>query len=159
MKRAIAGPSLRTLVAAAIGRVFTQCSNDAELVDYRKSGTSKGLVNGVLVKTDNLLTMEKDHVQSRMNWEISHPNWVIRFVERRELGLDGSCVKAGPYQVSLLGDLTEAARFLGLARTIFLNALKGDGWSRSDVIIEGLRWVDVPYAAETPQLRLVLQGS
>lgn len=159
MKRAIAGPTLRALVAAAIGRVFVQCGNEAGVADYRNSGTSVGEVNGVQLRTENVITVASDHVQSRMNWEIGQDSWTLRFVERRRLNDEGSFVKSAPYQVALLGDLIDAARFLGLPRAMYLDALKADGWSPADVVIESLRWVDAPHGTETPHLRLVLQGS
>ncbi len=159
MKRAIAGPTMRALIAAAIGRVFVQCGSDAGVADYRKSGVSAGDINGVQLRTENCISIEPGCIQARLNWEIRHAKWTLRFTERRELDEDGAFVRAAPYQIALLGDLLEAARFLGLARTMYLDALKADGWSANDVTVEGLRWVEVPYGAETPHLRLVLQGS
>lgn len=159
MKRAVAGPTLRALVAAVIGRMFIQCGDEAGIADYGRSGVSKDEIKGVQFSADNLITVESKAVRSRINWEVAHSQWTLRFVERRQMDGNGAFVKSAPYQISLLGDLLEAARFLGIARTMFLDALRADGWSPADVAIEGLRWIDTPYSAEIPHLRLMLQGT
>lgn len=158
MKRAIAGPTLRALVASALGRVFAQVGDDGAVADYRRSGTSCGSFNGVDLRTDNVLTIEPGSVRSRMVWEIANLDWTLHFTERRELDAEGHFVKSAPYQIALIGDLLEAARFLGIPRQMFLDSLRADGWSAFDVTIESLRWIDVPAGLEAPQLRLVLQG-
>ena len=47
MKRAIAGPTLRALVASALGRVFAQVGDNGAAADYRRSGVSSGSFNGL----------------------------------------------------------------------------------------------------------------
>lgn len=158
MKRAIAGPTLRGLVATAIGRVFAQVGDEGGVADYRCSGTSTGFFGGVQLKTNNVLAVDEDAVRSRMAWEIGHPDWTLHFTERRQLAPEGSFVKSAPYQIALLGDLLEAARFLEIPRQMFFDALRVDGWSAAETTVESLRWTDARFGGETPQLRLVLQG-
>ena len=145
MNRTIAGPTLRALASAAVGRLLVQLDGGQSIADYSRSGVLKDEVDGVTVRTSNVITVEPPDVQSRLTWEIEHELWALRFTERRALGEDGIFVKTAPHQVILEGDLTEAARYLGIPRELFYEALRADGWSHAAITIEALRWLKIPY--------------
>lgn len=156
VKKTIAGPSLRALVAAAIGRNLIQLDDGRGLADYSRSGSLREEVHGVTIVTFNVITVVPPDVVSRLTWQINHPLWTLSFTERRALDEDGMFVKSAPHQAWLEGDLANAAAFLGIPRELFLDALRADGWSHSDVIIEKLRWLSVPFGRESHNLREVM---
>ena len=156
MKKTIAGPSLRALAAAAVGRNLFQLNDGGGPADYSRSGTLREEVKDITVFTYNQITVVPPDVQSRLTWEIMHPLWTMSFVERRLLDSEGEFVKSGPHQVRLEGDLVEAARFLGIPKELFLDALRADAWSHSEIMIEKLRWPSIPMVRETQSLREVM---
>ena len=88
---------------------------------------------------------------------MTHPAWALSFIERRRL--EGTAfVRSAPYQVSLTGDLVDAARFLGIPRLLFVEALRADGWSPASIVVEQLRWFDIPVPGEPTTLRLVMRS-
>lgn len=156
MKKTIAGPSLRALAAAAVGRNLVQLYDGQGPADYSRSGTLREEVKDITVFTYNQITVVPPNVQSRLTWEITHPSWTLSFVERRMLDEEGEFVKSGPHQVCLDGDLVEAARFLDIPKELFFDALRGDGWSHAEIMIEKLRWPKIPMLRETQHLRDVM---
>lgn len=156
MKKTIAGPSMRALVAAAVGRNLVQLSDERGPPDYSRSGSLREEVKDITVLTYNLITVVPPDVLSRLTWEITHPMWNLSFTERRMLAEEGVFLKSAPHQVHLEGDLVEAARFLGIAKELFLDALRADGWSHAAIMIEKLRWPSIPMLRETQSLRDVM---
>ena len=156
VNKTIAGPSLRALAAAAVGRNLILLNDGPGCADYSRSGSLREEVKDVTILTYNMITVAPPNVQSRLTWEFTHPLWAMSFVERRELDPDGSFVKSGPHQVWLEGDLVEAARFLGIPKELFVDALRADGWSHAYIMIEKLRWPNVPLLRETQSLRDVM---
>lgn len=151
-----AGPSLRALVAAAIGRLFLQLEVGGPL-DYSVSGERAEERYGLTLAWSNVISVEPPEVHSRLTWEVTHPAWALSFIERRRL--EGTAfVRSAPYQVSLTGDLVEAARFLAIPRLLFIEALRSDGWSPASIVVEQLRWFDIPVPGEPTTLRLVMQS-
>lgn len=151
-----AGPSLRALIAAAIGRLFLQLDVGGPL-DYSISGERAEELYGLTLAWSNVISVEPPEIHSRLTWEITHPAWTLSFIERRRLQ-DTSFVRSAPYQVSLRGDLVDAAQFLDIPRELFIEALRSDGWSRAAIVIEQLRWFDIPIPGEPTTLRLVMQA-
>lgn len=156
VNKTIAGPSLRALAAAAVGRNLIQLDHGPGCADYSRSGALREEVKDVTVLTYNIITVAPPDVQSRLTWEFNHPRWALSFVERRELDTDGTFVKSGPHQVWLEGDLVEAARFLGIAKELFVDAVRADGWSHSDIMIGKMRWPNIPLLQEMQSLREVM---
>lgn len=156
MKNTIAGPSLRALAAAAIGKNLVQLYDGQAHADYSRSGTLREEVKDITVFTYNEITVLPPDVKSRRKWEITHPLWTLSFVERRMLDEEGEFVKSGPHQVWLEGDLGEAARFLGIPKELFMDALRGDGWGHADMVVEKLRWPSMPMLRETQSIREVM---
>lgn len=154
----IAGPSLCALAAAAIGRLLVQLDNGARAADYSRSGTLRDKVNGVVLMTANVITVEPPEVASRLTWYITHSSWTLTFMDRRSLSQDGTFVKSAPCVVSLGRDLLEAARFLDIPLELFLEALRADGCSHAERMIQILRWLNVPYARDPQSLRVVIQS-
>ena len=154
----VAGPSVRALAAAAVGRLLVLLDDGRGLADYGRSGDVKEEVNGVTLSTSNVITVQRSDVQSRLTWQIVHELWTMRFTERRSMEDDGSFVKSAPHQVSLQGDLVDAARFLGIPRELFYEALRADGWSYADVTIERMRWLNIPYFWDPRSLRVVMES-
>jgi hypothetical protein len=113
-------------------------------------------VKDVTVFTYNEITVLPPDVKSRLTWELTHPRWTLSFVERRMLDGEGDFVKSAPHQVHLEGDLVEAARFLDIPKELFIDALRADGWSHADIIVEKLRWPSIPMLRETQNLREVM---
>ena len=151
-----AGPSLRALVAAAIGRLFLQLEVGGPL-DYSVSGERAEERYGLTLAWSNVISVEPPEVHSRLTWEVTHPAWALSFIERRRL--EGTAfVRSAPYQVSLTGDLVEAARFLAIPRLLFIEALRADGWSPASIVVEQLRWFDIPVPGEPTTLRLVMRS-
>ena len=151
-----AGPSLRALVAAAIGRLFLQLEVGGPL-DYSVSGERAEERYGLTLAWSNVISVEPPEVHSRLTWEVTHPAWALSFIERRRL--EGTAfVRSAPYQVSLTGDLVEAARFLGIPRLLFVEALRADGWSPASIVVEQLRWFDIPVPGEPTTLRLEMRS-
>jgi hypothetical protein len=151
-----AGPSLRALVAAAIGRLFLQLEVGGPL-DYSVSGERAEERYGLTLAWSNVISVEPPEVHSRLTWEVTHPAWALSFIERRRL--EGTAfVRSARYQVSLTGDLVEAARFLAFPRLLFIEALRSDGWSPASIVVEQLRWFDIPVPGEPTTLRLVMQS-
>lgn len=151
-----AGPSLRALVAAAIGRLFLQLEVGGPL-DYSVSGERAEERYGLTLAWSNVISVEPPEVHSRLTWEVTHPAWALSFIERRRL--EGTAfVRSAPYQVSLTGDLVEATRFLAIPRLLFIEALRSDGWSPASIVVEQLRWFDIPVPGEPTTLRLVMQS-
>ena len=158
MNRIVAGPSLRALAAAAVGRLLVLLDNGRGLADYSRSGDVKEEVNGVTLSTSNVITVQPEEVQSRLTWEIVHELWTMRFTERRCMEEGGSFVKSAPHQVELEGDLVDAARFLGIPRELFFEALRADGCSHSAITIERLRWLNIPYFWDPRSLRVMMES-
>lgn len=159
MNNKVAGPTLRALIAANMGRILSQrgARVPGDLGDPGRSGVFHEDINGVRVTTTNHVKVIEAGVESRLTWDIVHPQWTLKFTERRQLDDDGQFERAAPYEVSLEGDLIDAARFLGLPKELFFGAARADGWSRSAVIIEGLRWIDGPYVQDRGQLNVILR--
>jgi hypothetical protein len=153
-----AGPTLRALVAATVNRMLLQSRPpfDRGLGDPRRSGVFRDEVNGVALTTTNHVNVLDCDVESRLVWELTNPLWTLKFVERRRLEQDGSFERVAPYEVSLEGDLIDAARFLRLPRELFFSAVGGDGWTKAEITIEGLRWLDLPYGYDRNGLGVVL---
>ena len=158
MNRNVAGQSLRALAAAAVGRLLVLLDNGRGLADYSRSGDVKEEVNGVTLSTSNVITIHPPEVQSRLTWEVVHELWTMRFTERRSMEENGSFVKSAPHQVVLEGDLVDAARFLGIPRELFFDALHADGWSHASITIERLRWLNIPYFWDPRTLRVVMES-
>ena len=156
MKKTIAGPSLRALVAAAVGRHLVQLNDGQGLADYGRSGSLREEIQDVTVFTYNVISVLPPDVQSRLTWEISHPRWTLSFVERRLLDQSGAFVKSAPHQVCLEGDLVEAARFLEIPKELFLDAICADGWSHAEIVVEKLRWPSMPMLIKSQSLREVM---
>lgn len=156
MKKTIAGPSLRALAAAAIGRNLFQLNDGRGTADYSRSGSLREEVKAITVFTYNQITVLPPEVKSRLTWEITHPLWTLSFIERRLLDEDGQFVRSAPHQVCLEGDLVEAARFLDIPKELFLDALRADSWSHADTMIEKLRWPSIPMLCDTQNLREVM---
>lgn len=151
-----AGPSLRALAAAAIGRVWVQLDVGGDPHDYSMSGVWTSEIEGLTVTRSNVISVEPPEIYSRVTWEIAHPVWSLLFTERRQFA-GGKFTRSAPYQVALRGDLLEGARFLHIPRELFLHALRADGWSAANVTLEHLRWLDVS-AADLRDLRFVMQS-
>jgi hypothetical protein len=96
-------------------------------------------------------------VESRLTWEIKHSLWVLSITDRRLLTDDGSFVRSAPFEASLEGDMVDAARFLQLPRELFFMALRGDGWTSTELTIEQLRWIDGPYVVENHKANAILR--
>ena len=79
-----AGPSLRALVAAAIGRLFLQLEVGGPL-DYSVSGERAEERYGLTLAWSNVISVEPPEVHSRLTWEVTHPAWALSFIERRRL--------------------------------------------------------------------------
>ena len=151
-----AGPSLRALVAAAIGRLFLQLEVGGPL-DYSVSGERAEERYGLTLAWSNVISVEPPEVHSRLIWDISCPAWQLCFIERRRL--EGTTfVRSAPYQVTLVGDLVDAVQFLDIPRELFLEALRSDGWSSAQIVLEQLRWFNIPIPGEPTTLRLVMQS-
>jgi hypothetical protein len=60
--------------------------------------------------------------------------------------------------VTLVGDLVDAVQFLDIPRELFLEALRSDGWSSAQIVLEQLRWFNIPIPGEPTTLRLVMQS-
>lgn len=151
-----AGPSLTALAAAAIDRLWIQLDVGADLEEYSMSGVWKGDLEGLSLTRTNLISVEPPDIHSRVTWEVDHGTWSLVFVERRRL-TDGKFVRSAPYQVSLQGDLLEAARFLRMPKELFFQGLRADGWPAASITLEKLRWLDfVP--GEPKDLRFVMQS-
>lgn len=151
-----AGPSLNALAAAAIGRLWVQLDVGAQPDDYSLSGVWKGEVDGLTLFRANVISVEPPEIHSRVTWVLTHASWSMTFIERRQL-VAGKFIRSAPYQVSLKGDLLEAARFLNIPKEIFLQVLRADGWTRASITLEKLRWLDV-VSGEPKDLRFVLQS-
>ena len=153
----VAGPSLRALAAAAIGRLFLQLDIGAEPPDYSMSGTRTEDINGLTLTRSNTISVEPPEIHSRLTWDITCPAWELCFIERRRL--DGtSFVRSAPYQVTLVGDLVDAVQFLDIPRELFIEALRSDGWSSAQIVLEQLRWFNIPVPGEPVTLRGVMQA-
>ena len=151
-----AGPSLNALAAAAIGRLWVQLDVGAHADDYSFSGVWKGDVDGLTLVRANVISVEPPEVHSRVTWELTHTSWSLTFIERRQL-VSGKFMKSAPYQVSLSGDLLEAARFLNIPKELFLQVLRADGWTPASITLEQLRWLDVQ-SGEPKNFRFVMQS-
>lgn len=158
MTRRTAGPTLRALAAAGIGRVIIQAQATTDAIaDYSRSGNYRDEIHGVKLATSNVITVDVPDVESRFTWEITHPFWTLKFTERRRLSDEGSFVKSAPYEVILEGDLVDAARFLRLPRELFFEAVRADGWTATEATIERLRWLDMPYVTDDQSLKVVMK--
>lgn len=155
MDKTCAGPSLRALAAAAIGRLWIQLDIGAEPNDYSLSGVWTGEIEDLTLVRSNVISVEPPEIHSRVTWELTHPDWSLTFIERRRFD-EGRFRRSAPYLVTLSGDLLEAARFLNIPKELFLLGLRADGWSRASVTLEQLRWLDIP--AETKDFRFVMQS-
>ena len=151
-----AGPSLNALAAAAIGRLWVQLDVGAQHDDYSLSGIWKGEVDGLTLVRANVISVEPPEIHSRVTWELTHYSWSLTFVERRQF-IRGKFKKCAPYQVSLSGDLLEAARFLNIPKELFLQVLRADGWTPASITLEKLRWLDV-VPCEPKDFRFVMQS-
>jgi len=47
---------------------------------------------------------------------------------------------------------------LAIPRLLFIEALRSDGWSPASIVVEQLRWFDIPVPGEPTTLRLVMQS-
>jgi hypothetical protein len=159
VKSRVAGPTMRAIAAAAAGRILSQRSRPlrGELGDPSRSGVFRGESNGIAMTTTNVVDVVEAEVESRITWEIRHPLWTLKVIERRRLGDSGDFEKVAPYSVSLEGDLADAARFLNVPRELFFGAAHADGWTAREITIERLRWLDTPYANPSPSLNLLLR--
>lgn len=157
MTKNVAGPSLRALAAAAIGRLFLQLDIGGEPPDYSISGTRTDEINGVTLTRSNTISVEPPEIHSRLTWAITCPAWELCFIERRRLE-ETAFVRSAPYQVTLIGDLVDAVQFLDIPRELFIEALRSDGWSSAQIIVEQLRWFNIPVPGEPITLRGVMQA-
>ena len=66
-----AGPSLRALAAAAIGRVWVQLDVGGDPHDYSMSGVWTGEIEGLTVTRSNVISVEPPEIYSRVTWEIN----------------------------------------------------------------------------------------
>jgi len=150
VKSSSAGPTLRAIVAAhARARLARDGALFEDLrADRRRSGTRREELNGLVLTATNALAVRAGEVESRLTWDVAHPAWSLRLVERARMAEDGTFEKVAPYEVHLQGDLVDAARFLGLAREIFFDALRADGWTAAEATVERLRWLDTPYVPD-----------
>lgn len=107
MKNRSAGPTLRSIIAANMGRILAQnlVRFGGMLGDPSRSGIFHEEVDGVRLTTTNQVTVLDAAVESQLTWDIIHPFLALRFVERRELHADGNFNKNAPYEVALEGDL------------------------------------------------------
>ena len=151
-----AGPSLNALAAAAIGRLWVQLDVGAQPDDYSLSGVWKGEVDGLTLVRAKIISVEPPKIHSRVTWDLTHSSWSLTFIERRQC-VRGKFMRSGPYQVSLSGDLLEAARFLNIPKELFLQVLRADGWSPASITLEQLRWLDV-VSGEPKDFRFVMQS-
>ena len=156
MDKRCAGPSLNALAAAAIGRLWVQLDVGAQPDDYSLAGVWKGEVDGLTLVRANVISVEPPEIHSRVTWELSHSSWSLTFIERRQF-VSGKFMRSAPYQVSLSGDLLEAARFLNIPKELFLQGLRADGWTSASTTLERLRWLDVT-PGETKDFRFVMQS-
>ena len=67
-------------------------------------------------------------------------------------------MRSAPYQVTLVGDLVDAVQFLDIPRDLFIEALRSDGWSSAQIVLEQLRWFNIPVPGEPVRLRGVMQA-
>jgi hypothetical protein len=151
-----AGPSLNALAAAAIGRLWAQLDVGAHPDDYSLSGVWKGEVDGLTLIRSNVISVEPPEILSRVTWELSHSSWSLTFIERRRFARE-KFVRSAPYQVTLSGDLLEAARFLNIPKELFLQGLRADGWTAATTTIERLRWLDF-VSGDPKDLKFVMQS-
>jgi hypothetical protein len=151
-----AGPSLRALAAAAIGHLWIRLDIGGEPNDYSLSGTWKGEVDELTLVRSNVISVEPPEIHSRVTWELTHRSWALTFIERRRFA-DGRFGRSAPYQVTLNGDLLEAARFLNIPREVFFEGLRADGWTPASITLEQLRWLDV-VPCEPKDFRFVMQS-
>lgn len=150
-----AGPTLRALLAARIDR-------DLRLNAGTSGGVSAdrgrpGMRDARIGDIRSVATNEVDDAQSRLSWEVAHPLWRLRFQDRRTRGEGGGFVRTAPQLVSLDGDLLDAARFLEIGRDQFFAAVRADGWSRADVTVQRLRWLDAPSARDGSTLQAMMR--
>ena len=143
MDKRLAGPSLNALAAAAIGRLLVELDMGADPHDYSLSGVSTREIDGLTLVRSNVISVESPQIHSRMTWEMRHSGWSLIFTERRHFNGE-KFVRSAPYQVALAGDFVEAARFLNIPRELFVEALRGDGWSAASITVEKLRWLPAP---------------
>jgi hypothetical protein len=150
VKDRTAGASLQAIVAAEAARRVAHYGGlfSGRIADPGRSGVSREEAHGVVLITTNYVNVVKGNVESRLTWHVAHRRWNLRVTARSRLTADGSFEKVAPYQVGLDGDLLDAARYLGLAREIFFDALRADGWTQREVSIESLRWLDLPYVPD-----------
>ena len=107
MKNRSAGSTLRSIIAANMGRILARnpVRFGGMLGNPSRSGIFQEEVNGVRLMTANQVTVLDAGVESRLTRDIVHPFWTLRFVERRELHADGNVNKKAPYEVASEGDL------------------------------------------------------
>ena len=144
MKSEIAGPTLRALVAARIDRDLRLNAgmHGGVAADRSRPAARETQLNGVRSVATNVVERVAPDLQSCLSWEITHPKWSLRFTDRRTRDADGGFARAAPQAVFLGGDLLEAGQFLGLGRDQFFAAVAADGWSRAEVTVQRLRWLD-----------------
>jgi hypothetical protein len=150
-----AGPSLKALAAAAIGRLVLQLDLGADPPDYSLAGVWRGEIAGLTLVRTTVISIEPPDVDSRVTWEIRHAAWSLTFIERRQFTGD-KFARSAPYQVALSGDLLEAARFLNIPKELFLQALRADGWSAASTTLEQLRWLPAP--SDSKDFKFVIQS-
>ena len=150
-----AGPTLRAMVAARIDRDLRMNAwmRGGGGADRGRPGTRDATVGGIR----SVATNEVDDARSCLSWEVAHPLWRLRFQDRRVRGDNGGFVRTAPQSVSLDGDLLDAARFLEIGRDQFFAAVRADGWSRAEVTVQRLRWLDAPPAQGGAALQTMMR--
>ena len=150
-----AGPTLKALAAAAVGRLLLQLDAGADPHDYSFSGGWSAEIDGLSLSRSTIISVQPPDVDSRVTWEIRDAAWSLVFIERRQFTGD-KFARSAPYEVALGGDLLEAARFLNIPKELFLQALRADGWSAASTVLERLRWLPAPSGSK--DLKFVMQS-